>query len=807
MDILGNFGDDVFDDLAGNDSNPHGRGPDRSSSSLGGERLNGGGADAVQLSFDDGGQRTVVPGVQQIPIILLGTEGDDVLNGGEFDDDIRGLGGNDFLNGLWGADLLYGGAGNDDIRASLSGNDIAWGGDGDDHILAYRWGSHAADVVTLYGENGNDELRVYAENRGIDTFYLYGGAGNDSLEVVGVANALMDGGDGDDRISVFEGAGSYDIRLGQGRDLIDFRANNWDGTDKFGTGGATIVVQDFATGDAGDRIDLLTLVGRTVTNFTPGQNYFSTGHFRLVQDGADTRLELDRDGGGDAFVLLMTLRNTQATAFTAANFDGYSPTDGTVTGRTIIGTDAYDQLNGTYGDDVIRGLGGPDLLFGLAGNDRLEGGDGDDTLEGGDGDDWLEGGAGADNLRDSGGNDVLMGGDGNDTLTVRPDGLGPFPPPLPGAPPTGPTPRGGYVIVMDGGDGDDRLEFSAPNRWIDTVTAIGGAGNDFIDVQFAQTAIYSAGAGDDTLRITVGGGNYEITTGTGSDFVVMTYGASFAGKDGPMSVRITDFTAGAGGDRLDVYDFVQYRFGGFSGQDLFAMGWMRILQTGGHSYLQVRDEVGTGFTTLVTLSGVEARMLTHDNFSDYSGTHYAPGGLTIVGLAADEHLRGGDSDDTITGGLGNDIIDGGGGDDVVVVSGNAADYTLLVMADHFILKGPDGRDTLTGVELVRFGDGRVLELNRMYGPATDGGWMDGAALEGLLAEASNPGSPLILPRADESADWVAEARDDPQILPAAWEARWSGGHHGHNLTDGDGLGLSGFPGQSMVPEGHHPDWM
>lgn len=33
-----------------------------------------------------------------------------------------------------------------------------------------------------------------------------------------------------------------------------------------------------------------------------------------------------------------------------------------------------------------------------------------------------------------------------------------------------------------------------------------------------------------------------------------------------------------------------------------------------------------------------------------------------------------------------------------------------------MLEGPDGGDPLTGVESVRSGDGRVLELNRMYGP-------------------------------------------------------------------------------------------
>lgn len=714
--LMGGDGDDVILGDEGHDTIDGGAGID--TYVMGGP---GGTVDLYANVRRNSGQGAdLITGVENV----RGSAGDDIIEGDAADNRLEGGDGADFLNGLWGADLLYGGAGDDDIRASLSGADIAWGGLGDDHILAYRWGSHAADVVVLHGEEGDDELRVTAERRGTDTVSLYGGVGGDSLEVAGVAFALMDGGDGDDHISISEYAGVYDVRLGAGRDLIDFQAFNWDGSDKYGTGGALVTVQDFVTGDAGDRIDLLSLVGRTVTNFTAGQNFFSTGHFRLVQDGADTRLEMDRNGGGDGFSTLVVFRNTAVSQFTAANFGGYSPTDGTVAGATMIGTENYDQLHGTFGNDVIRGLGGSDLLFGNTGDDRLEGGDGDDTLEGGDGDDWLEGGLGNDQLRDSGGADVLMGGDGDDTLTVRPDGLGPFPPPFPGSTPTGPAPRDAYTILMDGGDGADRLEFSATNRWIDTVTAIGGAGADFINIEFARTAFYSAGAGDDELKITIGGGDYVVSTGTGSDHIVLAYAPSFAGADGPLSLTITDFTAGAGGDRLDVSDFVQTRFGGNGGEDPFARGWLKILQTGGDSYLLVRDAQGFGHTTLAKLSGVEAWTLTRDNFVDYAGT-YEPGDLHIIGGTADETLRGGKA---------HDIIDGGGGHDILVVSGLASEYRLLQNGDDFVLKGPEGSDRLSNIESIRFADGRILELNRMYGPGVDAAApADGSIPDALLS--------------------------------------------------------------------------
>jgi dienelactone hydrolase len=94
----------------------------------------------------------------------------------------------------------------------------------------------------------------------------------------------------------------------------------------------------------------------------------------------------------------------------------------------------------------------------------------------------------------------------------------------------------------------------------------------------------------------------------------------------------------------------------------------------------------------------------------------ASAGERLTGLQSDDIITGGAGDDLISGGLGNDRIDGGGGNDILTVSGSSSGYRLLRSGDDFILKGPDGRDTLTNVERILFGDGRVLELNRIYGP-------------------------------------------------------------------------------------------
>ena len=142
------------------------------------------------------------------------------------------------------------------------------------------------------------------------------------------------------------------------------------------------------------------------------------------------------------------------------------------------------------------------------------------------------------------------------------------------------------------------------------------------------------------------------------------------------------------------------------------------------------------------------------------------GGATadiLTGLQGDDLILGGGGDDQITGGLGDDRIDGGSGHDVLTVSGVASGYRLLMDGDNFILKGPDGTDRLTGVENIRFADGRVLELNRMYGSGADAGaWADGRIPETLL---TGDAQPEVLPRlADEDFLPVKDA-GQPLVLP------------------------------------------
>ena len=83
------------------------------------------------------------------------------------------------------------------------------------------------------------------------------------------------------------------------------------------------------------------------------------------------------------------------------------------------------------------------------------------------------------------------------------------------------------------------------------------------------------------------------------------------------------------------------------------------------------------------------------------------GGDTIMGLGGNDTLAGVGGNDTLDGGTGNDSIDGGSGDDTAVFTGNLVSYALADLGVRITISGPDGSDTLVGVEHLRFADGTI----------------------------------------------------------------------------------------------------
>ena len=68
---------------------------------------------------------------RQMLTAVVGTGGDDVLEGGFFDDEIRGKAGNDVLIDDFGDDLLRGGKGNDELFGGRGDDELRGGGGND----------------------------------------------------------------------------------------------------------------------------------------------------------------------------------------------------------------------------------------------------------------------------------------------------------------------------------------------------------------------------------------------------------------------------------------------------------------------------------------------------------------------------------------------------------------------------------------------------------------------------------------------------------------------------------------------------
>ncbi|NET55178.1 MAG: calcium-binding protein [Symploca sp. SIO2E6] len=152
---------------------------------------------------------------------ILGTSGNDQLNGTGDDERIKGFAGNDQINGNGGNDLLLGGAGNDTIAGGAQ-SDVLDGGAHNDLL----YGNGGED--TLIGGGGNDT--IYGASQADD---ILGGNGADLIYANG-GNDLIDGGNGID-----------EIWLGGGETVVlDANDSGYDVVRNFQLGQTTFAVND-----------------------------------------------------------------------------------------------------------------------------------------------------------------------------------------------------------------------------------------------------------------------------------------------------------------------------------------------------------------------------------------------------------------------------------------------------------------------------------------------------------------------------------------------------------------------------------
>ena len=164
----------------------------------------------------------------------------------------------------------------------------------------------------------------------------------------------------------------------------------------------------------------------------------------------------------------------------------------------LYGGDGNDHLNGGIGDDEIYGGdgndfieeypdGGNDIFYGGAGNDYLNSEGSNRVLYGNEGNDWilsnvgnsfLDGGAGNDTIWSYGGISTLIGGYGDDILSGNADSF------------------------FDGGDGNDQINVSKNEYAFEKLPdVLGGPGNDkiHIDASLYYSIRIFGGSGDDEI--------------------------------------------------------------------------------------------------------------------------------------------------------------------------------------------------------------------------------------------------------------------------------------------------------------------
>ena len=342
----------------------------------------------------------------------------------------------------------------------------------------------------------------------------------------------------------------------------------------------------------------------------------------------------------------------------------------------ITGTPESESLVGTEAGDLIRALGGGDVIYGGSGDDFLEGGAGNDTLYGGAGDDILYGDAagfdegGNDVLfDDGGGNDRLYGQDGNDSISVSRQG------------------ETANVLLLDGGAGDDYLYFFR-DRHLDTVTILGGAGNDEIHVNAVFQSTIDAGSGDDIVGINRDGDLQTITLGAGRD-ILQLWELPLNSSLGPATI-ITDLTEGE--DRVILEDYLSRSLVGWDpATNPFAGGFLQLIDVNGAATLLIDWDGSAGDTwgsySLMSFTGRTAATLTERELG-YAPNGDAPTGETLLATSAGERLWGTN---------GADIIEGHGGDDRIF--GRAGDDLIQGREGHDILSGGLGNDRLYGNDI------------------------------------------------------------------------------------------------------------
>ncbi len=500
--------------------------------------------------------------------------------------------------------------------------------------------------VLVFGRDGNDDLEIRGN---IPLARVEGEGDNDTLTGGNLGDTLL-GGPGDDMFRNQYARGRYDV---------------YDGGEGLDTIVQTRDYHRFVTFSPDNHIEGLTIVNP------------NNGTRRVQGEGSGGKL-LD---------------------FSGIIYVNDVPVAGGL-GLDIRGTNDDDTITGTAGDDEISGRKGNDRISAGDGNDTVRGDAGMDSIVSGYGDDLLDGGPHVDETYGGPGNDVFIanlqdhvfdlidGGSDLNTLRLNPQRNTSDPIVLAHFTPANQIQQleGGSRIL--GTDTGNTLDFSAVTSWT--------TGN-WVD----------GGKGDDTIRVPLALGGFQIDGGAGNDSLWGSAGNdTLRGDAGEDMIE-----AGHGDDLIDGGAGVDETYGG-NGNDVFIANLQDHvfdLIDGGSDLntLRLNPQRNTSdpivlahFTPANQIQQLEggSRILGTDtgNTLDFSAVTSWTTGKWVDGGKGDDTIRvplalggfridGGAGNDSITGSHGNDRIDGGHGDD-----------TIDAGVGNDELRGGTGTNSLTG---------------------------------------------------------------------------------------------------------------
>ncbi|PIT38360.1 calcium-binding protein [Snodgrassella alvi] len=287
--------------------------------------------------------------------------------------------------------------------------------------VAQQTGQNVAEILNQLRQGEvesaaveGDTLGQWPLNNTAPATHLIGGKGNDTLYGLG-SYSILDGGDGDDYISVENSEYTF-INGGKGNDYIKTTARNSLCLFEKGHG------QDIVDAAAYNNYDF-----KYMNEFV--FKGASADQVQFIQQGDN--LLVKAYGNEDVVTILnffiyekddfkFTFDDRSLTAKDIPADIKVIPTIDTSSDNVALDDNdprQYDDLvlTGTAGEDFLYGRKGNDILTGGSNTDMLMGGDGNDILDGGSNNDYLDGGNGDDILIGGTGNDMLSGGTGNDT--------------------------------------------------------------------------------------------------------------------------------------------------------------------------------------------------------------------------------------------------------------------------------------------------------------------------------------------------------------------------------------------------------